>query len=831
MLSQVGAYRKSRNQLRFQLAVLDLSTNTNSKQEKATMIPNSILEETEEASDSDNSSEITDSPLQQINTSIIPVHVETTKEGLLNPDLLVRTTGWMYKKGGAVNARGGFKSWRRRWFELVEVPYKDGIGYELQYFDSEKKTNYKGTIGLSEVEIFCAARSKHKRVKYEFQIVLQNGSKLELSCDDANEREEWIETLNMVIAYLRRLATASAGAIEGYDPMYEDDEQVYQNGVEVAANSTAFGPGLYGSEAGLKSHFFVQLRDLHGNPITKGGMPLSITIRNDDCLYYLSVNDNTDGTYAAQYALSRPGSYSLHVRINDEHEIFGSPFSFEILPAKTSPEHTIAEGTLTVVSPSNLNMFKIFAKDKFGNSKVKGGDLFEVGIMGPGQVKSLLDNEDGTYTCFFEAQHPSQVNYFAGASLAILVTLNGRHIQGSPFRPTILDEPMNVQGSMNNKSQTPSRNKYDNQSPSDIVSKIMSISPESKNDSPQVFNQDQLNRPDENSQSPLNNTANSAPLSRLERARQRALLARQIAENGQSNETNVDIDEITDKNKSRNINIKSVLSSPQPPNLYNSEAFGTPQGDINMKLSKLEVSMSNITGLTPNSSRLTSLASRAAAAKIAILSNGGGNGIPKLLIDIPSIILNLKKGMIGPQPPTLTSEEKMMWESAHNALMATEVVTLISNHLSPLKAAFDFFSEVISSRNGSSAQVLKLSNGRGIGAIKMLESYDIIHPYMSVKDAKSAFMLVLCSQRNSNESVFGDDDDSVISNSNSPANNGLDFCNYLKLLVLVATTSLSKTNTFSTLYSTFESRIEVMLNKWGLADPLKLLTIKKNLQK
>jgi len=165
--------------------------------------------------------------------------------------------------------------------------------------------------------------------------------------------------------------------------------------------------------------------------------------------------------------------------------------------------------------------------------------------------------------------------------------------------------------------------------------------------------------------------------------------------------------------------------------------------------------------------------------------------------------------------------------------LAAEVITLITNHLSPLKTAFDFFSEIISSRSGVSAQVLKLNTGSGLGAIKMLESYNIIHPYISVKDAKSAFMLVLCSQRNSNESVFGsgNDDDSVISNSNSSANNGLDFCNYLKLLVLIATSSLSKTNTFSTLYSTFESRIEVMLNKWGLADPLKLLSIKKNLQK
>ena len=100
--------------------------------------------------------------------------------------------------GGAVNARGGRKNWKRRWFVLTPIEYKgDRSAYELRYYDGPNG-RLKGSVGLFDVEIFCEARSYHRKVKYEFQIVLQNGGVLQLSCDDPEEREEWLETLNMV---------------------------------------------------------------------------------------------------------------------------------------------------------------------------------------------------------------------------------------------------------------------------------------------------------------------------------------------------------------------------------------------------------------------------------------------------------------------------------------------------------------------------------------------------------------------------------------------------------------------------------------------------------
>ena len=81
-----------------------------------------------------------------------------TNEGLLDPSLLIRTEGYMYKKGGTVNARGGYRTWKKRWFKLQEADILGHQGYELKYFDGPDR-KCKGTIGLTEVELFCESLS------------------------------------------------------------------------------------------------------------------------------------------------------------------------------------------------------------------------------------------------------------------------------------------------------------------------------------------------------------------------------------------------------------------------------------------------------------------------------------------------------------------------------------------------------------------------------------------------------------------------------------------------------------------------------------------------
>ena len=148
----------------------------------------------------------------------------------------------------------------------------------------------------------------------------------------------------------------------------------------IASNSQVFGSGLYGAEAGSHGQFVVQLNDVMNQQVTRGGAPLTITIANDDCLYYLRIHDNGDGSYFVHYVLHKPGEYKLNIKLNDEHHIAGSPFVLTIMPSKTVPEHCTASGDcLSSILTNNTSTFTIYAKDIFHNTKVRGGDPFELG--------------------------------------------------------------------------------------------------------------------------------------------------------------------------------------------------------------------------------------------------------------------------------------------------------------------------------------------------------------------------------------------------------------------------------------------------------------------
>eukprot|EP01034_Spumella_vulgaris_P001763 gene1763-2317_t len=111
------------------------------------------------------------------------------------------------------------------------------------------------------------------------------------------------------------------------------------------------------------------------------------------------------------------------------------------------PKFCTASGSvLNAIKSRSTDTFTIQARDGFGNAKSRGGDPFEVGIMGPAVLKGLVDNNNGTYTCSIEANTPTAVNYVASSSLLILVTLGGKPIAGSPFKPLILDDGMGFTG-------------------------------------------------------------------------------------------------------------------------------------------------------------------------------------------------------------------------------------------------------------------------------------------------------------------------------------------------------------------------------------------------
>ena len=155
-----------------------------------------------------------------------------------------------------------------------------------------------------------------------------------------------------------------------------------------------------------------------------------------------------------------------------------------------------------------------------------------------------------------------------------------------------------------------------------------------------------------------------------------------------------------------------------------------------------------------------------------------------------------------------------MWEQGNSALTNMNVIEILSAQLATIKLPFDCLSELI-----EGVQVIKLTNSSSGGFYRLLEEYDIFPAYISKKDVKLAFMIILSSQRNARSpaSLVG-------------GGSGLDFPNFVKLMVLISVVSLSTASSFSSLYSSYESRVEVMLHKWGLCEPLKLQLLKSNLR-
>eukprot|EP01038_Epipyxis_sp_PR26KG_P007045 gene7045-9620_t len=797
-----------------------------------------------------------------------------TNEGLLDPSLLVRTEGYLYKKGGAVNARGGFKTWKKRWFAIEPAEVLGHQGYELKYYDGPNG-RLKGTVGLTEVELYCESRSVEKKIKFEFQILLENGGVLELSCDDAKEREEWIETLTMEIAFLKKMLTSNSITLDGYDPVLDDDAETYQIGEEIAQNCQAYGPGLFGSEAGQPVQFIIQIHDRMGQLVNRGAMPIAVTITNSESIYYIKVRDNNDGTYLVSYTIGVKGKYSLSIKLNDEHHIFGSPFDIEILPSRTLAKLCYAEGEmLTKIKANSVERFTIFGVDSFGNLKNRGGDPFEVGVMGPANLLNITDNGNGTYTCEIEAQNPMSVSYVSAAALMLLVTLNGKPIKGSPFRPIIYNDTNNVinnviindksgvigsrnpsfhsdnhtSNDFNNMLRTPNNYtesiNYEKQPlnlPSNPLTTTTSIPANSmiqqQNTLPNRSNSILNNNNNNNSLSsttPINNN-----ISKLERARLLALKAKSLTENSSSVPVNPPSQESTQTNelnlKKMGQNLRSsisiprsgVLDGPNSPTNNNLSMTGTNNNNNNnstglSKLSQIAARNANaLNALKQTKANLNNSVVDDVSIQASPRTTGQQASLPPE--EIAMIVSSLRVGLGGPleidnnQSDSQSQQhQKFLWDQTHNAFSNQQVISSLANSCSILKSLFDLYAENIDGNYG-----LKFTNSFGGGVVKVLELYDVIPTYVSKAEAKVIFNLISNAQKKLRAS-------SSIPNGNN-ATTGLDFICFIKYLVMTVIHSLLKTNSLSNVYTTIESKVEVLLFQWGFGDNVKFQVVNNNM--
>jgi len=143
------------------------------------------------------------------------------------------------------------------------------------------------------------------------------------------------------------------------------------------------------------------------------------------------------------------------------------------------------------------------------------------------------------------------------------------------------------------------------------------------------------------------------------------------------------------------------------------------------------------------------------------------------------------------------------------------VLKLLSMHLNMLQLVFDMFAGPVEVAMAAAQplqqlQVIKLNSTNNDrfksstagGVLRLLELYDVLPTYLSKVEAKVLFSLAVHAQRNlrSPASVAG-------------GGTGLDLAGFLKLMVMASYHCLSKTSSYSSLYST----IEVSYSTTGLA--------------
>ena len=136
-------------------------------------------------------------------------------------------------------------------------------------------------------------------------------------------------------------------------------------------------------------------------------------------------------------------------------------------------------------------------------------------------------------------------------------------------------------------------------------------------------------------------------------------------------------------------------------------------------------------------------------------------------------------------------------------------------HLNMLQLVFDMFAGPVEVAMAAAQplqqlQVIKLNSTNNDrfksstagGVLRLLELYDVLPTYLSKVEAKVLFSLAVHAQRNlrSPASVAG-------------GGTGLDLAGFLKLMVMASYHCLSKTSSYSSLYST----IEVSYSTTGLA--------------
>jgi hypothetical protein len=364
--------------------------------------------------------------------------------------------GWLYQ------ARGR-QTWTRRWFVLHQT--------KLYYYESDeaaqrKAPKPKGSVSLPfrcDIVNMEVKRNRGKQSeRFGFEIMSREGSIIQLCADNEMERSVWANALRSAIDTVLEERTRTM-----QEERLQKKDQKERSKQDMAQNCEAFGGGLFGATAGEDGRITIQVNDEAGQPCVEGGMVFATTLENDDLHYDLRTVDNDDGTYTVTYCAVMAGTFELHIILYG-YDIYGSPFAVQIEPAAFSRAKCIGDGLTTAYRDDRQHSFQVLSKDVWGNQLRDGGQPFHASIAGPAQLTTFQDNGDGSYSGAYivkaelnrylaEGQAPVEISITYGGSTALsrsqllLTRAAGaevelqpdepENVEGSPFRPAVLEPP------------------------------------------------------------------------------------------------------------------------------------------------------------------------------------------------------------------------------------------------------------------------------------------------------------------------------------------------------------------------------------------------------
>ena len=219
-----------------------------------------------------------------------------------------------------------------------------------------------------------------------------------------------------------------------------------------ASHTTAFGDGLSSTVAGTLTEFQILSKDTYGNAErASAGGNFSVTLRGPQTIH-AKVSDLLSGMYVASYTPLTAGQYAVEV-LYDQIPIFGSPYTTIVRPGRAHapmsvvgclhPEVDGVPCAATLGIAGEVNAFVVRARDSSGNDCAAGGEAVEAVLFhsgptltdlmgafveqtrGAGLKATVLDTADGAYAVTYRT--------IAAGEYKLSVTINGAHIEGSPF--------------------------------------------------------------------------------------------------------------------------------------------------------------------------------------------------------------------------------------------------------------------------------------------------------------------------------------------------------------------------------------------------------------